>query len=359
MESPDEAPPEHVVVFDEAQRAWDGEQMHLKKRGSKSEAELMLDVMARCPDWAVIVALIGFGQEIHQGEAGLAEWGRALERRSENWLVMAPPVVLDRRVEGSMCLFASGPSDILAIGREPHLHLATSIRSHRARLVGDWVQAVIDCDSHTAKTLFEDSTDFPIRFTRDLATARTWLRTQCGTLPYPGNCGLVASSGALRLRAHGLEVSSGFRRGFPYEDWFLAGPDDVRSAAMLEVAATEFECQGLELDWVGVCWGGDLVFDANSHSWLTRRFAGSRYLSVNNPVSQRFLLNKYRVLLTRARKGMIIWVPPGSAADATREAKHFDATADFLDTCGIPRVSTSFLEQVGRPVVGDTQHAPV
>jgi len=133
-----------------------------------------------------------------------------------------------------------------------------------ARMVSDWVEAVLKCDSATASLLFEESREFPIRYTRDLNQARAWLLAQSGNAPYAGKCGLVASSGALRLRAYGLEVSSGFRLGFQHEDWFLAGGDDVRSAAALEVCASEFECQGLELDWVGVCLGGDLGFDPSS-----------------------------------------------------------------------------------------------
>lgn len=339
LKSPDEVPPENVVVFDEAQRAWDREQMQLKKRGNKSEAELMLDIMTRCSDWAVIVALIGFGQEIHQGEAGLAEWGTALQGRSEAWSVVASPLVLDQKSERSVRLFDGEQHAALSVRPEPKLHLATSIRSHRARLLSEWVQAVLNCDALAAKALFADSKDFPISYTRDLTIGRQWLRAHSADAPNSGDCGLVASSGAVRLRAYGLEGSSGFRRGFPFEDWFLAGPSDVRSSSMLEVAASEFECQGLELDWVGVCWGGDLTFDAKSGTWLARRFAGSRYLSVNNPTTRRFLLNKYRVLLTRARRGMVIWIPCGSSTDKTLEATHFDATAEFLESCGVPRVS--------------------
>jgi DUF2075 family protein len=129
-------------------------------------------------------------------------------------------------------------------------------------------------------------------------------------------------------------VSTGFRHGFPYEQWFLADPGDTRAAPMLEVAATEFECQGLELDWVGVACGGDLVFDGTE--WRTRRFAGTRWLNVQSQIGRRFILNKYRVLLTRARRGMVLWIPPGSAMDHTLAVKHFDTTASFLSACGIP-----------------------
>ena len=148
-------------------------------------------------------------------------------------------------------------------------------------------------------------------------------------------CGLVASSGALRLRAFGLEVSSGFRRAYPYEEWFLAMPEDIRSASKLEVAATEFECQGLELDWVGVCWGGDFLFDRVQSKWTTRRFVGTRWNRVANGQAQQYVLNKYRVLLTRARRGMVIWVPNGNTADPTTSLAGFDETAAFLGRCGL------------------------
>ncbi len=332
---PHDTPSENVVVFDEAQRAWDGEQMRRKKRGSVSEAALMLDVMERCPGWAVIVALVGFGQEIHRGEAGLQEWGDALCTRADRWSVLASPLVLDLNCPSAATrLFSGGPPHGMEVREEARLHLATSIRSPRALMMSDWVEAVLQGDSDRARALFQQSQEFPIRHTRDLQLARAWLRARADHSPHPGNCGLVASSGGLRLRAYGLEVSTAFRHGFPYEDWFLAEPGDIRAAPMLEVAATEFECQGLELDWVGVAWGGDLVSDTDG--WQTRRFAGTKWLCVQTQIGRRFVLNKYRVLLTRARRGMILWIPPGSATDKTLTAEHFDETAGFLSSCGIP-----------------------
>jgi hypothetical protein len=337
FKAPDDIPSENVVVFDEAQRAWNGEQMRRKKRGTVSEAALMLDVMERCPGWAVIVALVGFGQEIHQGEAGLQEWGVALQNRAEKWSVAASPLVLDHHSDGgAVRLFTHESPEGMVVQKEARLHLATSIRSPRALMISDWVEAVLQGDSDRARGLFQQTLEFPVIHTRDLESARAWLRARADHSPYPGNCGLVASSGGLRLRAYGLEVSSGFRHGFPYEEWFLAKPGDTRSASMLEVAATEFECQGLELDWVGVAWGGDLMFDVTG--WRTRRFAGTKWLSVETQVGRRFILNKYRVLLTRARRGMVLWIPPGSATDSTLAAKHFDATAEFLGACGIPHL---------------------
>ena len=175
------------------------------------------------------------------------------------------------------------------------------------------------------------SDDFPIVHTRDLNAARQWLRER--TDPKE-RCGLLASSGALRLRAHGIEVSSGFRKAFSYNDWFLSGAEDVRSSGRLEVAATEFDCQGLELDWSGVCWGGDFLMGPQGQ-WRCRSFRGSKWTDVREESSRRYLANKYRVLLTRARKGMVIWVPRGDAIDSTRDPVLLDATARFLLEHGV------------------------
>jgi hypothetical protein len=331
-----EEAPEHVVIFDEAQRAWDGKQMALKKRGDKSEAALMLEVMAKRPGWSVIVALVGFGQEIHQGEAGLQEWGRAILRMSPLWSVLASPFVLEPSAVGkeSECLFPDGVPPLQSIEANADLHLAVCIRSHRARMVSQWVMSVLQGNADAAKTFFDGAPEFPVVLTRDLETAREWLREH-SSRGHSGGCGLVASSGALRLRAYGIEVSSGFRRGYPYEEWFLRSSRDIRSSSSLEVAATEFECQGLEVDWAGVCWGDDVVFDPETSGWATRRFVGSRWTSAARPDVRRYILNKYRVLLTRAREGFVIWVPPGAANDLTREPHRLDATAEFLMNCGV------------------------
>jgi hypothetical protein len=147
----------------------------------------------------------------------------------------------------------------------------------------------------------------------------------------------VASSGALRLRAYGIELSTGFRQNYPYHEWFLAGPDDVRSSFQMEVAATEFEVQGLELDWVGLCWGNDLSINPG-REWVFRRFTGSRWGRVKTEQKQQYMLNKYRVLLTRARQGMVIWIPRGIPNDLTLDPCTFDGVYEYLITCGVPDV---------------------
>lgn len=336
-------PPEHVVVFDEAQRAWDAAKVRKEflRRATAderdqlamvdSEPALMLSIMDRQPDWAVIIALVGGGQEIHDGEAGLAEWGRAVREHFPHWGIWASPEALlgGPSVAGSR-LFSDGQVAPVQVRQERDLHLPVSVRSFRAQAVAEWVNAVVNGQPGEAAQIAARVGDFPIRLTRSLDAARNWLRQNTRGLR---RCGLLASSGALRLRAHGLEVSSGFREGFPFEEWFLANPDDVRSSNRLEVALTEFECQGLELDWTGVCWGGDFVW--SSSGWEFRQFKGSAWQVVQKAATREFIRNKYRVLLTRAREGIIIWIPEGILEDETRPPQWFDSTAGFLTQCGV------------------------
>jgi hypothetical protein len=330
---------ENVIVFDEAQRAWDAHQVSKKvhdenQQGtSRSEPEIILSIMDR-HEWAVIVALVGGGQEIHVGEAGLEEWGRALKSGFPHWRIAVSPQVLvgDTSVAGHK-LFEGEPP-ISMITEDPSLHLAVSRRAIRANRVIEWVEAVLNGDSAQASHIATNLSKFPLVLTRSLNTTREWLRAETRGLQ---RCGLVASSGGLRLRAEGLELSSGFRRNRGlYVNWFLNDPTDVRSSNQLEVVASEFECQGLELDWVGLCWSGDFTFDETIHQWSLRSFKGSSWSHVQSAPVRKYLVNKYRVLLTRARRGMIIFVPMGASTDVTRPPKWFDSTANFLRKCGLP-----------------------
>jgi hypothetical protein len=335
LDKPDKPPVEHVVVFDEAQRAWDAGQ-NLKKNGlDASEPETMLRIMDRHQDWAVVVALVGGGQEIHNGEAGLAEWGKTLREKFPHWSVFVSPKALDRdaSVAGHR-LFENGDGGSLKITTEPSLHLEVSQRSFRARKLTEWVDAALGNEPVKAMALTTSLRDFPIVYTRSLSVAREWLRQHTRGRR---RCGLVASSGALRLRADGLELSSGFRQGNRdiFVHWFLAEFPDVRSSNQLEVAASEFECQGLELDWVGVCWGGDFTFDAAKKSWAFRNFSGTRWGNVKAEIDKKYLLNTYRVLLTRARRGLVIWIPSGDPTDETRSPDYFNSTADYIQQCGL------------------------
>lgn len=335
LAKPDKPPAENVVIFDEAQRAWDAKQNEKKTGREESEPQTVLGIMDRHNDWAVLVALVGGGQEINVGEAGLSEWGRTIRDHFPHWQIAVSPSALvgDASVAGHR-LFADGERGTTVVHEEPTLHLDVNLRAYRVQKLIQWVNAVLAGDAAEAKTLVSNLEEFPLAMTRDLAVARAWLRERTRGLR---RCGLVASSGAIRLRADGLELSSGFRLGNRdlFVNWFLNQPPDIRSSNQLEIAASEFECQGLELDWVGVCWGGDLSIDASSSTWLFRQFAGTKWQAVATPIDRAYLLNTYRVLLTRAREGSIVWVPRGNAGDETRTPQFFDATADFLRNCGL------------------------
>ena len=349
FERPNEPPFEHVVVFDEAQRAWDEKRVWSKRRNREflekpaSEPGLLLDVMERLPDWAVIVALAGGGQEIYLGESGLEEWGRALVQRENIWHVVASQEVLKggESVAGH-CLFEGEIPPTLSFRQETLAHLEVAVRSHRAQRWNEWVNEFLACRFETARPLFpEDTREFPCYLTRHLDLARSWLRLQHRMNP-DERIGLVASSSDQRLRFYGLERSSGFRTNYPFEKWFLDPENDIRSSFRLEVAASEFECQGLELDWVGVCWGGDLTL-ANGHAdWDIRKFSGSRWKKVHKHPERAYTLNRYRVLLTRARKGLVIWVPPGDPWDITLDRKRFDDVFAALKSAGVPLLEDYF-----------------
>lgn len=334
-------PHEHVVVFDEAQRAWDQAQMSRKYDVAASEAAELLDVMERLSDWAVVIALVGGGQEIYLGEAGLEEWGRALTDRL-GWHVVASPQVIagDESVAGHR-LFDGAVPAALQFHEEPLAHLAVGVRSHRAQRWAEWVNEFLDLRFAAARELFPDSLEFPCVVTRSLADAREWLRQMRAGEPEQ-RTGLIATSEDQRLRAHGLERSSAFRMGYPFDKWFLAPPTDILSSFALEVAASEFECQGLEVDWVGMCWGGDLTPHDDSRGWEYRKFRGAGWKKVRHDVECAYVRNRYRVLLTRARRGMVIWVPIGSKDDPTRDPDRLDRVFSALLAAGLPLLEDVF-----------------
>lgn len=335
-EYPDTVPHEHVVVFDEAQRAWDKEQMARKQKTAVSEAAELLDVMERLPDWAVVIALVGGGQEIYLGEAGLEEWGRAVGDRLDRWHVVASPEAIGGGESVANHRLFDGPvPPALRIRKEPLAHLAVGVRSHRAQRWAEWVNEFLALRFDVARSLVPKQRDFPCVVTRDLKHAREWLRTMWAFEP-TYRTGLVATSEDQRLRAYGIEPSSAFRIGYPFEKWFLAPPHDIRSSFALEVAASEFECQGLELDWVGMCWGGDLIPNEPSSDWDYRKFRGANWQTVRREIERAYVRNRYRVLLTRARRGMVIWVPLGSEDDPTRAPEGFDRIHAALLAAGLP-----------------------
>jgi hypothetical protein len=328
----DRAPSNHVVVFDEAQRAWDLEQSRRKFARQDSEPDMLLKIMERHQDWACVVALVGGGQEINDGEAGLEEWGKALSQREVPWQVYASPEVIDGGTSTAYRrLFGDGvePRNLTT---SDLLHLKTSNRSLRADNLAAWVNAVLAGDAETAAAL-RIAQKFPLFLTRSLKQARDKLRHEAlGESRY----GLVGSSEADRLRAEGLEPSGSFHREYPWHHWYLAGREDVRSSYFCEVFATEFEIQGLELDWTGLCWGGDLIREHDE--WRARKFwttGTPKWIHIKNHAEKQYRINAYRVLLTRARQGTVIYVPTGDVRDSTRLPNEMDCTAAYLLRCGV------------------------
>lgn len=313
------APIERVAIFDEAQRAWDVEQTSKfmqQKKGqlgfSMSEPEFLLSVMDRHDDWCAIICLVGGGQEINTGEAGIAEWLRALQRSFPHWQAHIPETL-----ERDIMLY----DEVTA----PALHLATSLRSFRAERLSDFVGEVLKGNAEAARHLSAELKDFPLFITRDLEAARSWLRSKARG---GERTGLLASSNAARLKPHGIFTKAKIEP----PKWFLAPPADVRSSNALEDAATEFDVQGLELDWTCVCWDANFRWDGSA--WHTLQFKGTQWQAVNDTSRQAFIANSYRVLLTRARQGMIVFVPEGSDVDETRAPHYYDGLHAHLIACG-------------------------
>jgi Schlafen group 3, DNA/RNA helicase domain len=325
-------PIEHVAIFDEAQRAWNVEQTAYfmrRKRGWRdfavSEPEFLISCLNRHQDWAVVICLVGGGQEINTGEAGIGEWFDALDRSFRDWKIY----VSDRLVDSEYGV--SDRANALKMGGRAacnsELHLATSIRSFRSENVSRLVKELLDLNIEAAReTLQNVQTRYPIVLTRDLDTARTWLRGQArGSERY----GIVVSSQAERLKPHAVDV----RTPIDPVHWFLDGKDDVRSSYYLEDVATEFHVQGLELDWVSVVWDADFRFSARG--WEHWSFRGNRWQRIQSMQRRRYLKNAYRVLLTRARQGMVLVVPHGDDHDPTRHKDYYDPTFDYLRDSGI------------------------
>jgi hypothetical protein len=353
-------PHEHVVVFDEAQRAWDAAFGARKFGHAQSEAAMFLDIMRRHRDWALIVALVGTGQEINTGEAGLAAWGEALLQRPD-WYIHAPDDVLAAPEppdctrpsrDPRQCLFAARPASMTI---DPRLHLNVSVRSIRSAAAAPWVDAVLRGDASAATMIATAAGGVPFLLTRSLAAMRAALRQLARG---QRRAGLVCSAGAKRLRADGVWPN------FPHLDadamahWFLDRWPDVRASDALELPATQFACQGLELDHVGLCWGNDLIRPVTHQSgghqspgrppWLARAFAGTNWQIMRQAAAIAFQVNTYRVLLTRARYETVIWVPRGDPADRTRDPASFDAVAQFLTDCGAQTLTEADVRETMR-----------
>jgi hypothetical protein len=321
---------DHVALFDEAQREWDLEKTRFfmkQKKGlpnfEMSEPEFLISCLDRHPDWAVVVGLIGGGQEINTGEAGVGEWIASILRSFPTWQVHLSP-----RLRGPEHLSPELVEKVEPIAQwNSDLHLATSMRSFRAERLSDFVQHVLRLEVDSARAVHADLADrYPIYLTRDLDHAKRWVRAQArGSERY----GLVASSRAERLKPNAINVRS------PVDPvhWFLNEKNDTRSSYYLEDPGTEFLVQGLELDWACVVWDGDLRYSPSG--WSHNEFRGSKWNRIKKEQRQRYLENAYRVLLTRARQGIVIVVPEGSSEDPTRKPSYYDATFRYLRSLGL------------------------
>ncbi len=328
-----DAPYDHVAIFDEAQRAWNKEQtikfMQQKKKQANfhySEPEFLISCLDRHQDWAVIVCLVGGGQEINTGEAGISEWIDAITYSFTNWEVYISPNLTDSEYAATKAIHTLQKS--ATVNYSNNLHLSVSLRSFRAENLSLFIKCLLDIDIKKAKETLQLFLDkYPIVLTRDLAKAKTWLKEKArGSERY----GLVVSSQAQRLKPLAIDVKSPMDPVY----WFLNEKDDVRSSYYLEDAATEYKVQGLELDWTCVTWDGDLRYaDGN---WKTFAFKGNKWQNIHSVERKRYLVNAYRVLLTRARQGMIIVVPTGDIEDPTRNPDYYNSTFDYLVQLGIP-----------------------
>lgn len=324
---------EHVAIFDEAQRAWTKQQLAnwLNRKQNipnfpMSEPEFLIWSLNLREDWAVIVCLVGGGQEINTGEAGIGEWLRAINASFPDWNVF-----ISDRLSGKE--YAEGELEPLLhansrINSSENLHLAVSMRSFRAEQLSNFVHFVLEGDMRKSRELFVSIQDrYPIVLTRSLERAKKWLRGQKrGSERY----GLVVSSQAQRLRPLAIDV----RCKPDTVHWFLDDISDIRSSFFLEDAASEFDVQGLELDWTCLVWDGDLRW--NNGAWSNHSFTGNRWVNINSPERKSYQINAYRVLLTRARQGMVLCIPEGNPEDATRLPQFYDGTFEYLKCIGIP-----------------------
>jgi len=324
-------PLEHIVLFDEAQRAWTIEQasnfMKRKKHISnfnQSEPEFLISCMDRFTDWAVIVCLVGGGQEINTGEAGISEWIDSINRTFNNWDVFISSRLTDSAYGAGKILEKINKK--IRVQYKDDLHLSVSMRSFRSEKVSLLIKVLLDLQINQAKqTLIEINEKYPIVITRDLTKAKQWLKSQArGSERY----GIVVSSQALRLKPFAIDVKSTVD---PIH-WFLDPKEDVRSSYYLEDVATEFDIQGLELDWACVMWDGD--FRLTNDNWEYYSFCGDRWNSIRKPERKMYLKNAYRVLLTRARQGMVIVVPEGNPEDPTRKSEYYDPVFTYLSNIG-------------------------
>lgn len=341
----EEAPDERVAVFDEAQRAWNAHQTtrFVRERNpdfqdfDMSEPHCLIDYMNRIEGWCTIVCLVGGGQEINTGEAGLNEWINTVKNYFPEWKTYYSELIVNSNnylTETNLLEW----TDASGIPKES-LHLSVSVRSFRSELLSAFVESMLNLEKVKAQKLYQDiKPNYPIFLTRNRDVYKQWLKkNKRGS----ERTGVLVSLNAKRLRAEGIDSENALRSqsdSSKIANWFLNDEYDVRSSMSLEIPATEFAVQGLELDWTCVAWGSDLRIHDNE--WVCQKFKGTKWNNINSDQTKDYLLNTYRVLLTRARQGMIIYLPQGNKEDKTRLPIRYDETYNYLKSIGINEIKS-------------------
>lgn len=329
-------PYDHVSIYDEAQRAWEAnenasyvrkKEAHLKDFPNWSEPRFLISCMDRHEDWAVYICLIGNGQDINHGEAGTVEWIRSI-KCFPNWKTYAPEDIKNEQA-------VADALDGVNIEYLPGLHLNTDLRSIRAENLAQFVDDLLTFKKENATQLLENLKRYPICITRDINTAKAWVKEHARENE---RYGALASSKGQRLKPDALTLLPPNSSESEVTHWFLGDNKDVNSSFYMEEVATEFQVQGLELDWALVAWDADMRYDTSSSTWKQYSFRGSKWMNINDEKIRKYQINAYRVILTRARRGMVIYVPKGSPDDHTRSPKFYDGTYQYFKQLGIQEI---------------------
>lgn len=338
-------PAEKIAIFDEAQRAWTKEELSRfmkEKKGMPnfpySEPSYLISCMDRQEDWGVVVCLIGGGQEINKGEAGTSEWINAINQFFPHWHVYLSENIKEVKDAGRDLKSVFNLPEC-QIHNEPYLHLSMTLRSFRADKLSLFVQQLLELKKGEAMETLRELSNYPIVLTRDLETAKRWLKTKARNGMGSDRFGLLASSKAERLKAININV----RYQPDFVHWFLEDSSDIRSSNSLEDTLTEFKVQGLEVDWACVAWDADLRLNSQQTKWSHHQLrSGTQWQNINKPINQQYQINAYRVLLTRARQGMVLLVPRGdngNPPDPTRKPEWYDGIYNYLKEIGLPEIS--------------------
>ena len=329
----DDVQHEKIVIFDEAQRAWTQDQTETFMKNKKqienfgmSEPEFLISIMDRQKDWAVIICLVGQGQEINKGEAGINEWFKALSNKFQNWHIYASKKSLD----------INNQFEDLTINDNDKLFLYSTIRSLDAPNLPNFIEYLLNNDKDKAINMLKEfNEEYPLYITRNLNAAKKWIKQETAEEADTIRYGLLAQSNGLRLIPEGIFVKNNINQ----EAWFLNETEDVRSSNHLEIPATEFDIQGLEIDYAIMAWDANLRYIDGEFEYY--KFKGTKWNKIRdtNEIERNYLINSYRVLLTRARRGMVIFVPDGDDEDATRPSEYYDGTYEYLKSIGITELN--------------------